>query len=170
MNRVTATVDVDRPGDELYHFWRNFANIPRFMGRLETVTVSDHFHSHWSTIDAGPTWDVEVVADVADELIAWRSVGEGDRDLDGTVRFFQGGNGLGTQVWLEIACRSGSPPASLLGRDPDGQIREDMQNFGRIMAAADSGPDKIASGVNSDDNYDRPSVSALDAAPEDSVD
>src|SRR5581483_6493725 len=33
--RVEKTVTVNKTADELYHFWRNFENLPRFMTHLE---------------------------------------------------------------------------------------------------------------------------------------
>lgn len=84
-------------------------------------------------------WDVEIVAEVANELIAWRSDGDGARDFEGTVRFFQGTSSVSTRVWLELAYRSGSTSDSLLGPNPDGQIHEDLRRFGDIMVA-DKGP------------------------------
>ncbi len=35
--RVRKAVTIDRPRDEVYRFWRNFENLPRFMQHLEVV-------------------------------------------------------------------------------------------------------------------------------------
>src|SRR5688572_21898248 len=37
--KIDQALLIDRPADELYAFWRNFENLPRFMEHLESVTV-----------------------------------------------------------------------------------------------------------------------------------
>ena len=39
--RVEQTVRIARPAEELYRFWRNLENLPRFMDHLESVRVLD---------------------------------------------------------------------------------------------------------------------------------
>src|ERR1043166_4740881 len=50
--RVEKSVTINRAPDELYRFWRNFENLPRFMSHLKSVTVIDEQRSHW--IAKGP--------------------------------------------------------------------------------------------------------------------
>lgn len=36
-----------KSADELYRFWHNFENLPRFMKHLKNVEVYDEKKSHW---------------------------------------------------------------------------------------------------------------------------
>src|SRR5512140_1882021 len=38
---------IDRPVDEVYSFWRNFENLPKFMRHLRSVTVNGEKESTW---------------------------------------------------------------------------------------------------------------------------
>src|SRR5215472_3955578 len=44
--RVDAAINIATPPDELYSFWRNLENLPRFMQHLRSVTPIDQKHSH----------------------------------------------------------------------------------------------------------------------------
>src|SRR5436309_1657611 len=36
---IERAVTIDRPASELYRFWRDFSNLPRFMESVESVTT-----------------------------------------------------------------------------------------------------------------------------------
>src|SRR5205807_120293 len=42
--KIERAVTVNRPPEELYRFWRNFLNLPRFMSHLVAVEVIDEKH------------------------------------------------------------------------------------------------------------------------------
>src|SRR2546423_9666705 len=61
--KVEKSVTINKSPEELYRFWRNFENLPRFMNHLESVTKSGEGRSHWvAKAPAGRTveWDAEV--------------------------------------------------------------------------------------------------------------
>ncbi len=140
---VTGEITVDRPIGEVYAFWRDFANFPRFMAHVESVHETGPNHSHW--VARGPMgtpieWDAEVFAERPNALIAWRSV-EGSRvDCAGSVRFRPSAGGRGTDVHVSI---NYEPPggqavaavARLLGEDPHTQITEDLARFKTVVEA-----------------------------------
>src|SRR5256714_11644454 len=45
--KVEKSVTINRTPEELYQFWRNFENLPRFMNHLESVRVMGEGRSHW---------------------------------------------------------------------------------------------------------------------------
>jgi len=74
---VKKTVFVNRPPEELYRFWRNFSNLPRFMTYLESVQDTGNGRSHWIANAAGGKrveWDAEITEDQPNSVIAWRSL------------------------------------------------------------------------------------------------
>jgi len=97
---VHQSVTIYKPISEVYSFWRDFRNLPRFMHHLESVEVSDGGRSHWRAKAPGGTtvqWDAEIVEDRTNELIAWRSTG-GDVDNAGAVRFAAAPGEKGTET------------------------------------------------------------------------
>ncbi|GEM_PF-5898641 len=45
--KVEKTLTINKPVEELYRFWRNFDNLPRFIKHLKEVKVYDEKRSHW---------------------------------------------------------------------------------------------------------------------------
>src|SRR5690606_15937893 len=79
--KVERSVIVQRARNELYGFWRNFENLPRFMRHLESVQIIDPNRSHWTAKGPAGThveWDAEIHNEIPNELIAWRSVAGAD--------------------------------------------------------------------------------------------
>jgi uncharacterized membrane protein len=135
------TVTVNRPPDELYRFWRDFENLPRFMSHLESVRITGERRSHWvAKAPAGTTveWDAEITKDVPDQLIAWRSVEGSDVENSGVVRFDRAPGGRGTEVRVELfydppAGLIGAGVAKLFGEEPGQQIKGDLRRFKQVM-------------------------------------
>jgi uncharacterized membrane protein len=140
---VDVSMTVERTPWDLYQFWRNFENLPRFMEHLESVTVIDDKRSHWvakaPAIAGGKVeWDAEVINDEPNALIAWRSLENANVDNAGSVRFVPGPEGRGTEVRVVIdyippGGRFGKWVAKLFGEEPSQQIREDLRRFKRLM-------------------------------------
>ncbi|MBX9421209.1 MULTISPECIES: SRPBCC family protein [Streptomyces] len=85
---VHDTIRVDAPVREVYDQWTQFEEFPRFMDGVEEVRQLDDRHCHWRTRVAGVTreFDTEIVDQLPDERIAWRTVG-GDVKQRGVVTF-----------------------------------------------------------------------------------
>lgn len=138
---VEEAMTVNRTPWDLYQFWRNFENLPSFMKHVESVEVLDEKRSHWAIkAPAGTTveWDAEIINDEPNALIAWRSLGNANVDNAGSVRFVPGPEGRGTEVRVVIdyippAGVVGKWVASLFGKNPASQIREDLRRFKRVM-------------------------------------
>ncbi|HJQ33631.1 MAG TPA: SRPBCC family protein [Pyrinomonadaceae bacterium] len=137
---VNKSIVVNASPEELYQFWHDFENLPRFMRHLESVTAQGK-RSHW--VAKGPAgsnveWDAEVTEDRPNELIAWRSLEGSEVTNAGTVRFERAPGGRGTVVHVEIDY---SPPggavgalvAKLFGEDPDGQLQTDLRRFKQVI-------------------------------------
>lgn len=139
--KVYKTVTVDKPAAELYRFWRNFENLPRFMKHVESVSVKDDRNSHWVVkAPAGRKveWDAEVINEQENELIAWRSVGGADVDNAGSVRFEELEGGRGTKVTVNLeykppAGKVGAVIAKLFHEEPGQQVEEDLRRFKQVM-------------------------------------
>jgi len=138
---VKQSITVNRPLDEVYGFWRDFENLPRFMHHLELVQTTDERRSHWKARGpAGTTveWDAEITEDRPNELIAWRSVGKADVDNAGVVRFTRAAGGRGTEVHVDLrydppAGKLGAAIAKLFGEEPNQQVAGDLRRFKQVL-------------------------------------
>jgi uncharacterized membrane protein len=138
---VQKAITVNRSPEEVYRFWRDLRNLPRFMHHLESVQVTGDRRSHWRT--EGPAgmaveWDAETVEDRPNELIAWRSVEGSQVDNSGSVRFLPAPGGRGTEVHVELRYNppggaAGAAIAWLFGESAGQQVYDDLRAFKQIM-------------------------------------
>jgi len=142
--RVERTITVNRPREEVYHFWRQLENLPRFMDHLESVTVLDEERSHWvAKAPAGTKveWDASIQDEIENELIVWRSLPGSDIDNAGSVHFIPAAEGTEVRVVLSYdppAGKVGAAVAKLLGEEPEQQIEEDLRRFKQVVEAAEA--------------------------------
>jgi len=138
---VSQAITIDKSPEELYRYWRDFQNLPRFMNYLEDVQILDDKRSHWKAkAPAGMSveWDAEIINDQPNETIAWRSLYPASVDSAGSVRFVAGPPGRGTEVrvtfdYIPPAGKAGWMIAKLFGKDPEMEVREDLRRFKQIM-------------------------------------
>jgi uncharacterized membrane protein len=139
--RSERVITVNRPVEQVYTYWRNFENFPRFMRNLSSVEVREGGRSRWRAV--GPAgvpvvWDAQIVDDVENELIAWRSVEGSTVENRGTVHFRRAPGARGTEVRVRLeymlpAGALGRSVAWLFGKDPDQQVHEDLRRFKQIL-------------------------------------
>jgi uncharacterized membrane protein len=112
------------------------------MRHLESVEVINDRLSHWvvRTLPAAPTveWDAEIVNEVENMLIGWRSLAGSDVDTAGSVRFRPIRDGRATELSVALQYdlpggQIGAAIAKLLGKDPQRMIEEDLQWFKEAM-------------------------------------
>jgi uncharacterized membrane protein len=145
--KVEETVTINRPVVEVYRFWRNFENLPRFMDHLDAVTVIDDTRSHW--VAKGPAgtrveWDAVIHHEFDDELIAWRSLPGSEINNAGSVHFTPTTDGMGTEVRVVLsyeppAGKLGVAFAKLLGEEPSKQVADDLRRLKQVMDTSDVG-------------------------------
>jgi uncharacterized membrane protein len=143
--KVEKTVTINKPAEELYRFWRNFENLPRFMKHLKSVTVYNDTRSHWvasAPLGTNVEWDADIIKDEANHLIAWASAENADVDNSGFVRFqpATGGRGTEVKVVMEYNIPGGAVSAAiakLLGEEPEQQIGDELRRFKMLMEAGE---------------------------------
>jgi len=150
--KVEKTLTINKPVEELYHFWRNFDNLPRFIKYLKEVRVHDEKRSHWISkgfLNESVEWDVVITEDRENELIAWTSVEGAAIETSGRVHFKPAPGNRGTEVKTvreftppggEIGAALAKPVidiAKLFGEDPELQIKEDLRGFRMLMEAGE---------------------------------
>ena len=88
--RVREAIRLERPIGEVYQFWRQLENLPQFMTHLVRVDQLDNGRSHWVATGPGGVnveWDAEIINEVRDQVIAWRSLPGADVVTAGSVTF-----------------------------------------------------------------------------------
>lgn len=143
--RIDKSVTINRPRPEVFAFWRKLENLPSFMQYLQSVSEYGSRRSHWVTQGvAGKSleWDAEIIHEVENELIGWRSLEGASVDNAGSVRFEDAPGGRGTLLKVSLQY---SPPggavgaflAKLLGQDAGQQVETDLKHFKTIMEAGE---------------------------------
>ena len=87
MERIEKSVEVACPVRTVYNQWTQFEEFPRFMTGVKEVKQIDDTHVHWHAEVWGKDkeWDAEIIEQVPDQVIAWRSVSGAPNA--GAVRF-----------------------------------------------------------------------------------
>lgn len=139
--RVDRAITIDKPRPEVYQYFRNFQNLPRFMRHVKAVRELDGNRTHWVIqAPAGKQveWDAVIHNEVPNERIAWRTLPGGDVQSAGAVLFRDAPGARGTEVQVELQYNPpagviGAVLAQLWGEEPGVQIDDDLHRFKQIM-------------------------------------
>ena len=97
---------------EIYAFVRNPNNLARFIVGLESVVETEPGRWTWAFKGANGErreWRSELIADDADELIAWRTVGPTDEGDLGVIALRDDPSGRGAVVALKLGLDEENP-------------------------------------------------------------
>jgi len=69
------SIEINVPISTAYNQWTQFEDFPKFMDSVHEVRQLDDRHLHWRADIAGKEaqWDAEIVEQIPDQRIAWRS-------------------------------------------------------------------------------------------------
>ncbi|HEY8271983.1 MAG TPA: SRPBCC family protein [Pseudobdellovibrionaceae bacterium] len=98
-------VTIRKSPSEVYTFFRDFKNFPLFIQNLIQVQVLSEHRSHWILQlknEATVEWDIEIIQEIPDQLLAWRSVEGSEVETAGTIRFEKAPANRGTVVRLAM--------------------------------------------------------------------
>jgi uncharacterized membrane protein len=104
---------------------------------VESVEAAGENMARWRARGPGGIaidWDAQIINDIPNELLAWKSVGDADIPNAGSIHFRVTPDGKGTVVRLVIEYE---PPAGHLGAwiarlvkpNPDEQLRDALRRF-----------------------------------------
>lgn len=144
--KVEKSIVISRPAAEIYRFWKNLENLPRFFAHVESVTEIDERRSHWTVRGPAGThveWTAQIVTDHPDELISWESLPGADVQNAGSVRFEPARDGSGTQVKVTLQYQPpagvvGAAVAKLLGESPEQQLDSDLARLKELVESSPS--------------------------------
>lgn len=127
---------INKPISEVYAFWRDFENLPKFMNHLSSVNPINYTTSEWTA--KGPmgigkiTWKAEVIKDEKDKLISWNSLPDSSIKNAGKVVFKP--KGKATEIDVTISYHAplgvaGETAAKLLNPYFEKLVKDDILNF-----------------------------------------
>lgn len=136
---VEESVTINRPLAEVFRFWRDFENLPRFMKHLTEVSNREAGISHW--IAKGPAgtsveWDARIINEVENKLIGWQSLEESMVATAGSVHFDESDRGTRVRVRMQYdppAGKLGAAIAWLFGEEPSIQVHEDLRRLKQLL-------------------------------------
>ncbi|MEX0790307.1 MAG: SRPBCC family protein [Actinomycetota bacterium] len=156
--KARTSITVNKPPEEVYGYWKDFQNLPKFMFHLESVVPKGEDRTHWiarAPLGKRVEWDAEIVEDLPNELIAWKATEDADVPNSGSVRFVPAPGGRGTEVIVELDYQLpggaiGDTIAMMFGEEPQQQIKDDLRRFKQVMETgevmrSDGSPDGTAS-------------------------
>lgn len=144
---VERTITINRNPDEVYRFWHNFENLPRFMEHLESVRVFDDRRSHWvASVPGGMNfeWDAEMTEDVPNERISWQSMPNAEVDNQGTVEFRRvpGGTRLMFKASYLIPGVSGAT-SKVLQYISEKQLEKELNQFKNLIESRELAASRV---------------------------
>lgn len=88
METIEKKIVIDQPVADVYNQWTRFEEFPRFMAGVKEVAQVGERRLHWVAEIGGKEkeWDAEVLYQVPDKQIGWRSI-NGAKNA-GMVSFF----------------------------------------------------------------------------------
>jgi len=132
---------VHAPVEEVFGYFSEFENFPRFMTHVRSVSPQDEQGHRWRWSVTGPggvpvSWDAELTECVPNEVIAWESVRGSILQNAGRIRFEP--DREGTRIGVRI---SYNPPGgaighaivTALGKNPKQQLDDDMIRFKSLL-------------------------------------
>ena len=141
------TVEVDAPPGDVFAFWSDFGNFPRFLSHLREVKDLGGGRSHW--VAAGPAgvpveWHAHIVDFRPGRLIAWITERDSVVRSSGEVRFEQAGTGR-TRLEIRMTYRppagaAGHVVARLFGADPGKAMEEDIGRLKNVLERGERVP------------------------------
>lgn len=138
--QVAKTINIDAPVDEVYAFWTEMQNYPRFMSHVREVQAIAPETYRW-VVD-GPAgapveWEARITERVPNQKLAWQSVPGSPIEQSGVTRFDANPDGS-TRVTVRLTY---NPPAGAVGhvvatlfqRDPKHEMVDDLLRLKSLM-------------------------------------
>lgn len=130
MATVTESVDVDVDVTTAYNQWTQFETFPEFMSGVESITQVDARRNHWHTKIGGVDreFDTEIVEQLPDERVAWKST---DGTTHAGVVTFHKLAPESTRITVQLDWQPeglAEKAGAALGFD-DRRVKDDMKRF-----------------------------------------
>lgn len=137
---IQKTLRIEAPVEQVYAFWRDYRNFPRFLSGIRSVDDLGAGRSRWvlDGPDGTLEWNAAITVEAPGTLLAWRSEPGAILENAGAVRFSREGSGtrLDLRFCYNPPTQAGAAVAELFGADPRAQLNQDL---GRLKSLLESG-------------------------------
>jgi uncharacterized membrane protein len=138
-NTVEGRVTIKRPVDKVYKFYRNFKNLPSFLGDVIAIDEIDSASSRWTI--QGPLrirvqWTIRVIEDRVNELIRYETVGSHGLRTYWEIYFSPGSTAGETEVHEVMRTplgRIGRAALALIGKFPAEEVSANLHRLKELM-------------------------------------
>ena len=145
-------IRINAPVEQVYNFWTNYDNFPRFMSHLKEVRDTGSGNSHW--VANGPAgmpieWIAQITQMEPTRVISWDSMPGSEVYNAGRVRFEPVEGATRLDVFMTYnppGGVAGHAIAQLFGVDPKAAMDDDLLKLKSLLEAG--GSREFASGSN----------------------
>ncbi len=138
---IRTSLQINRPVEDVYAFWRKLDNLPLFMEHIESVDVKSGTASEWKAklpgVPGHITWNAVIVNEKTNEVLGWSSVKNSTIYNAGKV-VFQPMDSERCEIDVTITYRApmgsvGENLARIFTPSFEKVVRDDIQNFKLYM-------------------------------------
>jgi uncharacterized membrane protein len=143
--RIQESIEVQAPIQDVYSYWSNFENFPRFMENIEEIRMTGEDTSHWKVkgpLGTSVEFDAKTTEMNPEQGVGWNTV-DGQVMTSGEIRFQEVQPDL-TRV--EVTMNYADPPGGKAGEavanilsDPEKSMSQDLENFAGIVERGELG-------------------------------
>jgi uncharacterized membrane protein len=138
-NTIEARVTIQRPVEKVFGFYRDFKNLPRFLGDVMAVEESGPATSRWTI--QGPLgirikWTIRVTEERTNELIRYETVTSPGLRTYWEVHFAPGPQASETEVREVMKAplgRLGRAALALIGKFPAQEVSSNLHRLKQVM-------------------------------------
>ena|ERR1022692_1007131 len=139
-NTITSSVVIRRPVEQVFNFYRDFTNLPKFLGDVMKIEQIDAATSRWTI--QGPFgiqahWKVRVTEERPNELIRYDMVGS-PRLKTGWEIYFAPGPAKGETEVREVIKAPlgglGRAALALIGKFPAEEVSANLRGFKELTS------------------------------------
>lgn len=142
--KCRQSITINASPEKVFGFYRDFKNLPLFMKELQDIEVLSPQLSRWRVkLSSGPEvkWDAEIIAEIPNQMISWRSVGESEVSQRGTIWFDRAPAGRGTIIHcaMDFSVPGGMVTefvTKMMGEDPNTLVNANLK---RLKAYVETG-------------------------------
>ncbi|HEX5974080.1 MAG TPA: SRPBCC family protein [Rubrobacteraceae bacterium] len=143
--RVHESIEVQAPLEDVFSYWSNFANFSNFMQNVEEVRMTGQDTSHWKVkgpLGKSVEFDARTTEMDPSRGIGWNTV-EGEVMTSGEALLEEVSPG---RTRIDVTMNYADPPGGKVGEvaanvlsNPERMLREDLENFARIVERGELG-------------------------------
>jgi uncharacterized membrane protein len=138
-NTIEASVTIQCAVDEVFRFYRDFKNLPSFLGDVMAVEQIGPATSRWPThgpLGIRAKWTIRVTEERANELIRYETVGPPGLRTYWEIHFAPGSEAGATEVREVMKAplgRWGRAALALIGKFPAEEVSSNLHRLKEVM-------------------------------------